>query len=162
MAAAAFAAVATLEVVLFGKTAVAFRGEVIIAVFQCDFFLKKTHITKIAFSYLVLMFVVVNKFILAKQFDGVVLWPFIVVKREELKHDPVFINHERVHLKQQLELLLVFFFIWYLFEYFIRLMKYRDSYKAYNRISFEREAYANEKNLDYLKSRKIWGFWKYL
>ncbi|MGB7785312.1 MAG: hypothetical protein WBL27_04350 [Salinimicrobium sp.] len=108
------------------------------------------------------MFVVVNKFFLAKQFDGVTLWPFIVVRREELKHDPVFINHERIHLKQQLELLILFFFIWYFFEYFIRLIKYRDSYKAYNKICFEREAYTHEKNLDYLKSRKTWAFWKYL
>ena len=108
------------------------------------------------------MFVVVNKFFLAKQFDGVVLWPFIVVRREELKHNPVFINHERVHLKQQLELLIVFFFIWYIFEYYIRLIKYKNSYKAYTKICFEREAYANEKNLDYLKNRKFWAFWKYL
>ena len=108
------------------------------------------------------MFVVVNKFFLAKQFDGVVLWPFIVVRREELKHDPVFLNHEKVHLKQQLELLIIFFFIWYFFEYFIRLIKYRNSYKAYSKICFEREAYANEKNLDYLKKRKFWAFWKYL
>ncbi len=162
MAAAAFAAVAALEVVLFGKTAVAFWSEVIIAVFQRNFFLKKTHITKIAFSYLVLMFVVVNKFFLAKQFDGVTLWPFIVVRREELKHNPVFINHEKIHLKQQLELLIVFFFIWYFFEYFIRLVKYRDSYKAYSKICFEREAYSLEKDLGYLKKRKFWAFWKYL
>ena len=108
------------------------------------------------------MFVVVNKFILAKHFDGVVLWPFIVVKREELKHDPVFMNHERIHLRQQLELLIIFFFIWYFFEYFIRLIKYRDSYKAYNKICFEREAYANEKQLGYLRKRKMWRFRKYL
>ncbi|UZH56211.1 hypothetical protein JRG66_04930 [Salinimicrobium tongyeongense] len=108
------------------------------------------------------MFVVVNKFILAKHFDGVVLWPFIVVKREELKKNPVFMNHERIHLKQQLELLVIFFFVWYFFEYFIRLIKYRDSYKAYNRICFEREAYANERNLKYIPNRKFWDFRKYL
>ncbi len=120
MAAAAFTAVTSLEMVLFGKAAVAFGSEVKVPFFQRNFFLEKTHITKIAFSYLVLMFVVVNKFILAKQFDGVVLWPFIVVKRKELKTNPVFMNHERIHLKQQLELLIIFFFIWYFFEYFIQ------------------------------------------
>ena len=95
------------------------------------------------------MFVVVNKFILARHFDGVVLWPFIVVKRADLKKNPVFMNHERIHLKQQVEMLLIFFFVWYTFEYLIRLIKYGDSYKAYNRICFEREAYANEKNLKF-------------
>ena len=108
------------------------------------------------------MFVVVNKFILAKHFDGVVLWPFIVVKRKELIKDPVFMNHERIHLRQQLELLIVFFFIWYFFEYFIRLIKYRDSFKAYSRICFEREAYANERNLAYLTHRPLWKFKKYM
>lgn len=108
------------------------------------------------------MFVVVNKFILVRHFEGVVLWPFIVVKRKELKNDPVFMNHERIHLKQQLELLIVFFFIWYFFEYLIRLIKYRDSYKAYSKICFERESYVNERNLGYITNRKLWGFLKYL
>ncbi|WP_324721581.1 hypothetical protein [Salinimicrobium sp. HB62] len=108
------------------------------------------------------MFVVVNKFLLAKHFDGVVLWPFIVVKRAELKEDAVFMNHERIHLKQQVELLLIFFFVWYFFEYFIRLLKYGDSYKAYNRICFEREAYANERNLGYRERRPFWNFLNYL
>lgn len=108
------------------------------------------------------MFVVVNKFILAKHFDGVVLWPFIVIKRKELKLNPVFMNHERIHLRQQLELLIIFFFIWYFFEYIIRLIKYRDSYKAYNRICFEREAYSKEKDLPYLGRRPFWNFRKYM
>ena len=108
------------------------------------------------------MFVVVNKFILARHFDGVVLWPFIVVKRADLKKNPVFMNHERIHLKQQVEMLLIFFFVWYTFEYLIRLIKYGDSYKAYNRICFEREAYANEKNLKFLKKRPFWNFLNYL
>ena len=108
------------------------------------------------------MLVVVNKFLLARHFDGVVLWPFVVVRRKELKNDPIFMNHERIHLRQQLELLIIFFFVWYFFEYFLRLIKYRDSYKAYSKICFEREAYRNEKNLGYLKKRKLWNFRKFL
>ncbi|MFD0976582.1 hypothetical protein [Salinimicrobium gaetbulicola] len=108
------------------------------------------------------MFVVVNKFLLSKNFDGVVLWPFIVLKRRALKENQVFMNHERIHLKQQVELFILFFFIWYLLEYLIRLIKYNDSYKAYSRISFEREAYANEKDLGYIPRRKLWGFLKYM
>ena len=108
------------------------------------------------------MFVVVNKFLLSKNFDGVVLWPFIVLKRRALKENQVFMNHERIHLKQQVELFILFFFIWYFLEYLIRLIKYKDSYKAYSRISFEREAYANEKDLGYISNRKFWGFLKYM
>jgi hypothetical protein len=162
VAAAALAAVASFEMVLFGKAAVAFGSKIVVALFERDFFPEKTHITKIAFSYLGDMFVVVNKFILSRHFDGVVLWPFIVVKRAELKKNPIFMNHERIHLKQQVEMLLIFFFLWYFFEYLIRLLKYGDSYKAYNKICFEREAYANEKNLKYRENRPFWNFLNYL
>ncbi len=162
MATAALAAVASFEMVLFGKAAVAFGCYIIVPFFERDIFPEKTHITKIAFSYLGDMFVVVNKFILSRHFDGVVLWPFIVVKRADLKENKVFMNHERIHLKQQLEMLIIFFFVWYFFEYFIRFMKYGDSYKAYSRISFEREAYANEKNLEYRQNRPFWNFLNYL
>jgi len=108
------------------------------------------------------MFVVVNKYVLAKRFDGIVLWPFVFVKRRELKNNPVFMNHERIHLRQQLELLVLPFFVWYFLEYLVRLLQYRNSYKAYNRISFEREAYGHEKDLGYLRRRRLWSFWKYL
>ncbi|WP_424493211.1 hypothetical protein [Salinimicrobium sp. GXAS 041] len=117
---------------------------------------------KSSISYIVAMFVVVNKYILARRFDGVTLWPIIFIRRRELKGKPVFMNHERIHLRQQMELLLVFFFIWYLLEYLIRLIQYRDSFKAYSAISFEREAYSNERNLQYLEKRRFWSFFKYL
>lgn len=108
------------------------------------------------------MFVIVNKYLLVKRFDGVVMWPFIFLKRKELKENDAFMNHERIHLKQQLELLVLLFYFWYFTEYLIRYFRYRNSYKAYSNISFEREAYANEDNLDYLRERKIWAFLRYL
>lgn len=107
------------------------------------------------------MFVIVNKYILAGRFEGIVLWPFIFVRNKSLKKDPLFMNHERIHIRQQLELLIVFFFILYFFEYFYRLIRYRNSYTAYSKLSFEREAYANERNADYLKNRKFWAFTQY-
>jgi len=39
---------------------------------------------------------------------------------------------------------------------------YLDSYRAYQNISFEREAYQNEKELDYLDNRKPFSFINYL
>ncbi len=108
------------------------------------------------------MFLVVNKYLLRKRFVGVTLWPFIVMKYARLKEDPVFINHERIHLRQQLELLIIPFFIWYAIEYTIRLIQYRNPYQAYCNISFEREAYQNEKDLYYLKQRPFWRFLNYI
>lgn len=97
-----------------------------------------------------------------KGFVGVTLWPFIVMKHKDLKTDAIFINHERIHLRQQIELLVLPFFIWYFIEYLLRLIQYRDRYQAYKHISFEREAYKQEEHLEYLKTRKFWSFLKYL
>lgn len=97
-----------------------------------------------------------------KNYVGLSLWPFIILKDTRLKDDAVLINHERIHLKQQQELLLLPFYIFYIMEWLLRSIVYLDSYKAYQNISFEREAYHNEKNMDYLKERKIFSFIKYL
>lgn len=70
----------------------------------------------------------------------------------------VVIHHERVHLQQQLELLIVPFFMMYAFEFLVRLIQYKNWQLAYRNISFEREAYTKEKDLDYLNSRPMWSF----
>ncbi|MCK8521447.1 hypothetical protein M0D21_07705 [Aquimarina sp. D1M17] len=106
--------------------------------------------------------VVVNKYLIGRHFVGIALWPFIVVKDSFLKHDESFINHERIHLRQQAELLVLPFYLIYLIEYVLRLIIYRNSQQAYRNISFEREAYENEENLEYLKKRRPWSFIKYL
>ncbi|GAA0730617.1 hypothetical protein GCM10009430_41970 [Aquimarina litoralis] len=106
--------------------------------------------------------ILVNKYLIGRHFVGIALWPFIVVKDPRLKEDKVFINHERIHLKQQLELLVLPFYIVYLLEYIIRLFQYGNPREAYRNISFEREAYEMEGELSYLEHRKIWSFTKYL
>lgn len=108
------------------------------------------------------MFVIVNKYVLAKGFDAVTLWPFIFIKNKNHKQDVILMNHERIHLRQQLELLVLPFFLWYFLEYLLRLWKYRNSYAAYKHISFEREAYLHERDLGYLKGRKFWRFLRFV
>ena len=108
------------------------------------------------------MFLVVNRFLLSKRFVGITLWPFIVMKHANLKNDTVFINHERIHLRQQIEMLILPFFIWYGIEFLMRWMQYKNGYLAYRNISFEREAYTHEKDLYYLKQRSFWSFIKWL
>jgi len=108
------------------------------------------------------MIVLVNRFLLRKKFAGITLWPFIILKDKQLKEDVVFINHERIHLKQQLELLVLLFYVWYIIEFIIRLFQYKNRFKAYKNISFERKAYGNQKDLNYLKKRSFWKFVKYI
>lgn len=50
----------------------------------------------------------------------------------------------------------------YISEWLFRTALYLDSYRAYQNISFEREAYANEKDMQYLAKRKTFGFLQYL
>lgn len=106
--------------------------------------------------------VVVIPFLFSKRFAGIALWPFIVVKSKAYKKDPVFLNHERIHLRQQFELLVLPFYLWYGMEYLLRLIYFKDRNLAYHNISFERESHAHEKDLSYLNGRKFWRFIHYI
>ncbi|QIP12598.1 hypothetical protein G8759_08165 [Spirosoma aureum] len=92
--------------------------------------------------------------------DGMALFPFILVRKPN--PGAVLLNHERIHLRQQAELGILPFYIWYSLEYIIRRFQYRTHYTAYRNISFEREAFANEDNLTYLKKRPLWAFRRYM
>lgn len=72
------------------------------------------------------------------------------------------LNHEEIHSRQQKEMMILFFFVWYILEFTIRLCQYRNWNDAYSNISFEREAYANEYNLEYLPTRKHFAWFNYL
>lgn len=92
--------------------------------------------------------------------NGMAIFPFLFVKYK--RPSKVLINHERIHFRQQIELLIFPFYLWYILEYLIYRLNGKSSNQAYMNISFEREAYANDNNLAYLKKRKMWSFWKYL
>jgi hypothetical protein len=106
--------------------------------------------------------VIVLPQIIVKSFRAVTIYPFIFINHIDAKSDYVLLNHETIHLKQQKELFWIVFFLWYLIEYLFRLIYYRNTYLAYRNISFEREAYVNENNLDYLINRKSFAFLKYM
>ena len=106
--------------------------------------------------------IVVSKFLVPKGFKGLTIFPFVILKSYTLKEDVVLINHERIHLRQQWELLIIPFFILYGMEYLIRFLKTRNPYEAYRNISFEKEAYIKEKDLNYLRVRSFWSFIFYL
>ena len=108
------------------------------------------------------MILIVFKYLTPKGFRGITFFPFVILADKQDKLNPVFVNHERIHIRQQLELLIVPFYIWYAVEFLIRWMQFKNRSVAYYNISFEREAYQNEKDLDYLQQRSFWKFLKYL
>ncbi len=94
--------------------------------------------------------------------QAMALFPFILLKKLAFKDDKILINHERIHLKQEVELLIIPFYILYLLNYLINLLIYKNHYKAYLNICFEREAYINDRNLEYLKYRGFCTWVKYV
>ncbi|WP_233164515.1 hypothetical protein [Pedobacter sp. ASV28] len=89
------------------------------------------------------------------------LFPFILVKEAGYKNDSILINHELIHHRQQLELLIVPFYIMYFLNYAFNLLKYRNHHQAYSHILFEKEAYAKEHDLSYLGTRKPFAWYSF-
>ncbi|MDO5968423.1 hypothetical protein Q4Q35_01250 [Flavivirga aquimarina] len=106
--------------------------------------------------------ILISKHLVPKGYNSLTIFPFVFLKSQHLKSHIVLINHEKIHLKQQLEMLLIPFYFVYAIEFLFRLFQYKKWDLAYRNISFEREAYANESNLDYLNQRSLFSFFKYL
>ena len=94
--------------------------------------------------------------------SGITLFPFIILRDKALKQDKRIMNHERIHIRQQLELLVLPFYVLYLIEFGVGFLKYKNRMEAYMNISFEKEAYKNDVNLNYLNDRKWWAWVKQL
>ena len=105
------------------------------------------------------MKIIINNILPPKGFKCINLFGILFCRRVLNKID---INHETIHTKQMQELLYIFFYLWYVIEYLIKLVIYRDTWMAYKNISFEREAYSNQSNLSYLNRRKHYSWFKYI
>lgn len=86
--------------------------------------------------------------------DGITIFPFIILRDDA---NDVVANHERIHFEQQVETLVVGFYVIYVLHYLYNRFKYNHM-KAYNNICFEKEANKNQHNLRYMYKRKkhVW------
>lgn len=91
------------------------------------------------------------------KFKAITLWPFIFA-RKNANMSPSIITHEEIHGQQQKEMLILPFYLWYLGEWAIKSIIKGKS--AYDDISFEKEAYQNQKNENYPKERKHYAWFK--
>ena len=109
---------------------------------------------------------ILNRLSIFMKIGGITLWPYIILREKYRDNSSYFekgkvtINHESIHIKQQQEMLVIPFYIWYGLEYLVKLFVYGNG--AYRNLSFEREAYTNENDFEYLKNRKFWSWIKYL
>ncbi len=99
--------------------------------------------------------------ILPSGYKAITLGPFIFVKPGATMTEAD-INHEKIHWRQEIEMLILFFYLWYCVEFLIRLIVEKDWDEAYKKISFEQEAYYYESNLAYLRFRPWYAWIKYL
>lgn len=108
---------------------------------------------------------ILDKLSLFFKIGGIALFPVVIIRERYLQKRYLakakkLINHETIHFQQALELLVIPFYVIYVLEYIFKAIKYLDIEKAYYNISFEREAYANESNLNYLIERKRYNWLK--
>jgi hypothetical protein len=104
------------------------------------------------------MKIVQNKFIPFKGYSAMMLFGFLFT-RDKRKVTERTERHENIHARQMWELLVVGFYVWYFTEWLIRLFMKGN---AYRNLSFEREAYANQDDILYLDTRKLFAFLKYI
>lgn len=94
-----------------------------------------------------------NKVIPFKGYKAVTIWPFIFV-RKGARFTAVDERHEEIHGRQQVELLLLPFFILYFAEWVVRFLWHLNVKEAYKNLSFEKEAFAHQSDEGYLDKRR--------
>lgn len=104
------------------------------------------------------MFIIRNRLVPFKRFNAINILG-VLFARPDAEMDEQLLNHERIHTRQMVEMLVVVFYLWYFIEWLIRLTMKGN---AYRNISFEREAYTHERNLHYLEERKLFAWISFL
>lgn len=90
--------------------------------------------------------------------SGIALFPFVVFADRSYLKDQVLVRHEKIHLRQQMELAILPFYLLYGFHFLVNYARYKNREKAYRNVVFEREAYARQSDPGYLKKRSMWAF----
>lgn len=108
------------------------------------------------------MKIIENNYIPFKGYKAITIlfWIFI---RKGVKLSDVDITHETIHWKQQIELGFIFFYIWYIIEFIIKLLYNTFNWKkAYRSISFEQEAYERQNNWNWTEFRPKYYWTKFI
>lgn len=79
-------------------------------------------------------------------YNAITLFPFVF--HNEPRMTECELRHETIHLWQQLMLIVVLFYVLYLLFWLLGLLRYRNHYRAYRSIPFERSAYRLESRRD--------------
>jgi hypothetical protein len=105
------------------------------------------------------MKIIYSNIIPPRKFAAINLLGILFVRKQVIL-TPELINHEKIHTRQMKEMFFLFFYVWYVLEWIVKLFIYGK--KSYFHISFEQEAYTHDENLSYLKIRKRFAWINYL
>ena len=108
------------------------------------------------------MKIIGSTFLPFKGFRAINLFGIVFARKECLPLSERVINHETIHSHQIKELWFVGFYVWYVCEWIVRLLYYRNLNKAYKAIGFEKEAFSNDADIHYLNGRKPYAFLSYI
>jgi hypothetical protein len=91
--------------------------------------------------------------------SAITLYPFILYSKaeEEVAEDTK--NHEMIHIYQQKELWILWFYVLYVYYWLKNKKEGQSNLYAYANIPFEVEAYTHQSDKDYLATRTS-GSWK--
>lgn len=107
------------------------------------------------------MITIYNNLIPFKGYKAMCVYPFLFVRKTANITDTG-INHEKIHGMQQIETLVLLFYLLYGIEWLVKVIYYRNRHTAYKNVSFEREAYDNQDDITYLDKRKLFSWVKYI
>ena len=102
------------------------------------------------------MIVIKNKLIPFGGYKIINLCGVLFVKGNTIS--PKEYNHENIHTVQMLEMFVIGFYLWYVIEYLLIRLFHNKQSEAYYDVSFEEEAHKNDKDLGYLKTRKVFQY----
>ena len=99
----------------------------------------------------------VLSFLAPIRINAIALFPFVFVRSRMF---PSTKRHETIHFQQQIETLVLGFYIIYLWDFLKNLLKGQKGREAYLNIRAEKEARENQHTSDYLVNRKRWQWLK--
>ena len=107
------------------------------------------------------MKIIYNKYFPFGSFWAINLFGYVFCRVDQGRLPEAAKNHEYIHSMQQKEMLFIGFYVWYVIEWLYHLIRLRNFMKAYYALSFEREAYAMQEDLNYKYKRKKFASFRY-
>ena len=107
------------------------------------------------------MKIIRNKILPPPGYVAISIGPFIFTRSKCLNE--LTVRHENIHWRQELELGIIGFYLWYVIEFILRFIVsgFKRKY-SYHNISFEQEASYGDDIPRYLRTRKHYSWISYL